>query len=215
MTSKSSGDVLYRVLLKTKALRTGVFKLSSGTLSPYFINMRITLSHPSAFSSLVGVYCHIVQSSDILESQEYICGIPTSGLPFASAVAYTLGKALVYVKAKGETHRGERMIEGVVKAGSSAILLDDVVGTGLTLASASEAVRRQGGIVTDAVALLDREEGGRAHLRSNGVELHVAAGITDIAQRLLEDGVIDDDMFKNVTAQTTSRKIDRNPRSDR
>lgn len=209
MTSKSPEDVLYRVLLKTEALRTGVFKLSSGTLSPYFINMRLTLSYPSAFSSLVAVYCHIVQSSEILESQEYICGIPTSGLPFASAVAHSLGKALIYVKGKGETHRGERMIEGVLKAGSSAVMLDDVVGTGLTLASASEAVRRQGGIVTDAIALLDREEGGRALLRSNGVELHSAAAITDIAQRLLDDGVIDDDIFKNVTAQTTSRKIDR------
>jgi len=209
VTSKSPEDILYRVLLKTEALRTGVFKLSSGTLSPYFVNMRLTLSYPSAFSSLVGVYRHIVQSSGILESQEYICGIPTSGLPFASAAAYSLGKALIYVKAKGETHPRERMIEGVLKAGSSAILLDDVVGTGFTLASASEAVRRQGGIVTDAVALLDREEGGRALLRSNGVELHVAAGIKDIAQRLLDDGVIDDDVFKNVTAETTSRKIDR------
>lgn len=206
MTSKSPQDILYRVLLKTEALRTGVFKLSSGKLSPYYVDMRLTLSYPSAFSSLVGIYRQIVQSSRVLENQEYICGIPTSGLPFASAVAYSLGKALVYVKDVRETHRGERMVEGVLKAGSNAILLDDVIGTGVTLVSASEAVRREGGVVTDAVALLDREEGGRSLLGSSGVELHVASRITDIAHRLLDDGVIDEDLFKDITAQTTSQK---------
>lgn len=205
MASRSRQDILYRVLLKTEALRTGVFRLSSGRLSPYYVDMRLTLSYPSAFSSLVGIYCEMVQSSHVLESQEYICGIPTSGLPFASAAAHSLGKALVYVKAVKEMHPGERMVEGVLKAGSNAILLDDVVGTGATLVGASGAVRREGGVVTDAVALLDREEGGRSLLESNGVELHVAAGITDIARRLLDDGVIDEDLFKSVVAQAKSQ----------
>jgi len=206
MTSKSPLDILYKVLLKTEALRTGVFKLPSGNLSSYYINMRLTLSYPSAFSSLVGVYRQIIESSQVLKNQGYICGIPVSGLPFASAVAYCLSKALVYVRGAGETHRGERMVEGALKAGSSVIILDDVVGTGATLASASEAVRREGGMVTDAVALLDREEGGRSLLESNGVELHVAARITEIARKLLDDGFIDEDSFKKVMAQTASQK---------
>jgi len=206
MASRSHLDVLYKVLLKTEALRTGVFRLSSGNLSPYYVNMRLTLSYPSAFSSLVGVYRQIIESSNVLKNQGYVCGVPTSGLPFASAVAYSLGKALVYVKGAREIHRGERMVEGVLKAGSTAILLDDVVGTGATLAGASEAVRREGGMVSDAVVLLDREEGGRSLLESSGVELHAAARITDIAQRLLNDGFIDEDSFKKVMAQTTSQK---------
>lgn len=206
MTSKGPQDNLYRVLLKTEALRFGMFKLSNGKLSPYYVDMRLTLSYPSAFSSLVGIYGQIVRSSHVLDNQEYICGVPTSGLPFASALAYSLGKALVYVRAVREAHRGQRMVEGVLKAGSKTILLDDVVGTGATLASASEAVRGEGGIVTDAVALLDREEGGGSLLGSHGVELHVAGRITDVARRLLEDGVIDEDLFRNVTAQTTCQR---------
>ena len=46
-------------------------------------------------------------------------------------------------------------------SGDRVLLIDDLVTTGLTLKKAAEAVRAEGGVVTDAVVFLDREEGGK------------------------------------------------------
>jgi tRNA uridine 5-carboxymethylaminomethyl modification enzyme len=51
------------------------------------------------------------------------------------------------------------------------VLIDDLVTTGLTLKKAAEAVRAEGGVVTDAVAFLDREEGGKQLLEKRDIKL--------------------------------------------
>ena len=49
----------------------------------------------------------------------------------------------------------------VLSSGDKVLLIDDLVTTGLTLKKTAEAVRAEGGVVTDAVVFLDREEGGK------------------------------------------------------
>ena len=46
------------------------------------------------------------------------------------------------------------------------LLIDDLLTTGLTLKNAAEVVRAEGGVVTDAVVFLDREEGGKQLIRT-------------------------------------------------
>ena len=55
------------------------------------------------------------------------------------------------------------------------MLVDDLVTTGVTLRKAAEAIRAEGGVVTQAVAFLDREEGATEKLQENGVKLHLFA----------------------------------------
>ncbi len=54
-------------------------------------------------------------------------------------------------------------------SGDKVLLIDDLLTTGLTLKKAADAVRAEGGVVTEAVFSLDREEGGRQLLEKNGI----------------------------------------------
>jgi orotate phosphoribosyltransferase len=54
-------------------------------------------------------------------------------------------------------------------SGDKVLLIDDLTTTGLTLKKAVDAVRAEGGIVTDAVVFLDREEGGKQTMEQNGI----------------------------------------------
>ena len=80
-------------------------------------------------------------------------------------------------------------------------MLDDLITTGVTLKEAAEAVRAEGGVVTDAVVFLDREEGGRAQLEKCGIKLHGLLKISEIANTLYDLGAIDEENLKTILKQ--------------
>jgi len=81
------------------------------------------------------------------------------------------------------------------------LLIDDLVTTGLTLNRAAKAVRAEGGVVRDAVALLDREEGGREKLEKNGTNFHALLRMSEVAITLFEIGAIDEESRKTILKQ--------------
>jgi uridine monophosphate synthetase len=81
------------------------------------------------------------------------------------------------------------------------LLIDDLVTTGLSLKESAEAVRAEGGVVTDAMAFLDREEGGKQLLEKNGVKLYTLLRISEIADTLYEMGTLDEESYKTVKKQ--------------
>ena len=95
----------------------------------------------------------------------------------------------------------DRRVEGVLASGDKVLMLDDLATTGVTLKKALDAVRAEGGVVTDAVVFLDREEGGRQLLEKNGVQLHSPLKISDVANSLYDLGAIDKDSLKTIQKQ--------------
>jgi orotate phosphoribosyltransferase len=130
-----------------------------------------------------------------------MAGVPLTGIVFASQVAYNLKKPFVYVR-KGVRLRGrERRVEGVLVSGERVLLIDDLVTTGLTVKKAAEAVRAEGGVVTDAVVFLDREEGGNQMLEKNRIKLHTLLKISEVANTLYDLGAIDQENLKTIRKQ--------------
>jgi orotate phosphoribosyltransferase len=92
-------------------------------------------------------------------------------------------------------------VEGILASGDKVLLVDDLVTTGLTLENAAEAVRAEGGVVTEAVVFLDREEGGREQLEKNGIKLQSLLKISEVANTLFEMGAIDKESLKTILKQ--------------
>ncbi len=127
--------------------------------------------------------------------------MPVTGIIFASQIAYNLKKPFLYMR-KGIKMQGrERRVEGVLTSGDRVLLIDDLITTGLTLKEAAEAVRAEGGVVTDAMVFLDREEGGKQLLEKNGIKLHALLKITEIANTLYDSGAIDNENLKTILKQ--------------
>jgi orotate phosphoribosyltransferase len=98
-------------------------------------------------------------------------------------------------------HGRERRVEGILVSGDRVLLIDDLLTTGLTLKTAADAVRAEGGIVTEAVVFLDREEGGRQLLEKSGIKLYPLLKISEIANTLYEIGAIDKESLKTIQKQ--------------
>ncbi len=160
-TDLDKKDEMANILFKIDALKFGVFKLTSGKASPYYIDLRVIPSFPDAFTEICDFYAETITNQIGLKTFDRIAGVPIAGIPFACQIAYNLKKPFLYVRKGFRLHGRERRVEGILVSGDRVLLIDDLVTTGLTLKKAAEAVRAEGGIVTEAVVFLDREEGGR------------------------------------------------------
>jgi len=190
-----------KILHKIDALKFGLFKLSSGKVTPYYIDLRVVPSFPDAFRQICDFYAQQITSQVGLENFKRVAGVPLAGIPFASQIAYNLKKPFLYVRKGARLHGRARRVEGILISGDRVLLIDDLVTTGLTLRKAAEAVRAEGGVVTEAVTLLDREEGGKEKLLQSGIKLHSLLRISEVANTLFEIGAIDEESLKTILKQ--------------
>jgi orotate phosphoribosyltransferase len=204
--SESVKIEICKILDRIGAFKFGAFRLTSGKMSPYYIDLRIVPSFPDAFREVCSVYADFVRDRVGAKSFERVAGIPVAGIPFAALIAYDMGKPFLYVRKGVRRHGRERRIEGVIAPGDRVLLVDDLVTTGLSLQKAARAVVAEGGLVRDAVVLLDRQEGGRERLAKSGVTVHALLDITEIANTLCELGTIDEEQLRTILRQIKGQK---------
>ena len=205
-TVQHKKEEMANILFKVDAIEFGVFKLPSGKATPYYVDLRVIPSFPDSFREICDFYAEYIASQIGAKNFDRIAGVPLTGIIFASQVAYNLKKPFLYVR-RGVRLRGrERRVEGILSSGDRVLLIDDLATTGLTLKKAAEAVRDEGGVVTDAVVFLDREEGARQRLEKNGINLHPMIKISEIAHALYEQGVMDQESLKTILKQVKTKK---------
>jgi len=203
-TARDLEAELSKILVKTGATKFGLFKLSSGKLSPYYIDLRMIPGDPKALKTVIEIYETMARSKIGVTSFDRIAGVPTAGVPYASILAYTLSKPFLYVRRETKTHGGERRVEGQLFPGERVVLVDDLITTGKNTLRAAEAIRAEGGQVEDIIVLIDRQEGGAAALAQAQLKLCAFTTVTRIARHLHELGVIEDDQYKAILAQIGS-----------
>jgi orotate phosphoribosyltransferase len=194
-----------RILNRIGALKFGAFKLTSGKISPYYIDLRIVPSFPDAFQKICDFYVDFVKDEVGTNNFERVAGIPVAGIPFAALIAFSLKKPFLYTRKGIRLHGRERRIEGVIAPGNRVLLIDDLITTGLSLQKSAKTIMAEGGVVTDAAVLLDRQEGGKEKLAKNGINLHALLNMTETANTLHELGTIDEEQLKTILKQIKKR----------
>lgn len=72
------------------------------------------------------------------------------------------------VRKEPKDHGTNRLIEGNFKSGDAVVVVEDVITSGGSAMKALAAVEGAGGTVLGVLAVVDREEGGRARLEADG-----------------------------------------------
>ena len=195
-----------QILKKINAIEFGTFKLSTGKVTPYYIDLRVIPSFPDAFTRVSEIFMNNIKNEISVESFDRLAGIPAAGLPLSAITAYFLKKPFLYIRKKQKLTGRERRVEGIIMPGDKILLVDDLITTGLSLKNSALAVRAEGGIVSDAFVLLDREEGGRERLADIGVNLHAVLGIKEVAKKLYEMNAIEENELKIILNQIKTSK---------
>lgn len=199
--SESVKIEICKILNQIGAFKFGAFRLTSGKMSPYYIDLRIVPSFPDAFREICSFYSGFIGDKVGTKNFERVAGIPVAGIPFAALVAYDLKKPFLYIRKGVRRHGRERRIEGVIAPGDRILLVDDLVTTGLSLQNAAKTIVAEGGLVTDTVVLIDRQEGGKERLAKSKIRVHALLNITEIANALHELGTIDEEQLRTILRQ--------------
>ena len=104
---------------------------------------------------------------------------------------------MVYARKEVKDYGTKRKLEGVFKAGQTALIIDDLITTGGSKFETIEPFQEAGLKVSDIVVLVDREQGGAKILEEKGYHLHSVLGINELLDLLKSAGKIDETNYKN------------------
>ena len=186
-TQKQLIDDLYAI----QALKFGEFTLKSGALSPFYVDLRVIISHPAILQAIAR------RILDLLAPLTFqrVAGIPYAGLPIATAVSLAGNYPMIYARKEAKDYGTKRVIEGTFTAGETVVLIDDVITDGASKFEAAEPLLQAGLVVKDFAIFLDREQGGADRLREKGYALHSALRISDVLAHLRDAGHLPPQQF--------------------
>jgi orotate phosphoribosyltransferase len=186
------------LLIKNHAIKFGDYTLASGKKSPYYVDLRQTISSPITVDWIANSLARIILNEIGRDKIDRILGVPTAGVPFATVVSQKLGIPLIYYRQARKEHGVRKKVEGNLGRNDRVLIVDDLITTGESVIEAAEVVRDFGGVVNELVVLLDREQGGRERLRSSRIESHVLFKISDAMTWLHSVGLIEDRIFETL-----------------
>ena len=183
----SASEKLARAFHETRSFKWDQqkgFTLASGQISPFYVDCRALMAHPSA-RRLVGQLAH-----DALAGVELDClggleigaiAIATTISDFAHAADPKREWRTFVVRKQAKDHGLGKLIEGAIQSGDRAVIVDDVLTSGGSLLKAIAAARQAGLIVGHALVIVDRkEQDGRAKVEREGVKVISLLTIDDL-----------------------------------
>jgi orotate phosphoribosyltransferase len=176
-----------RTLLATRTLKRGDFLLVSGKRSRIYFNMKATMMTPEGAAQCARGLLSVL---DGLEA-DYVAGLEMGAVPLLGGIAalsWDVGRPIgaVFVRKAAKAHGTSLMVEGLDDGGGETlqgkhvVLIDDVATSGGSILKAAEQIEAAGGIMKDAIVILDREQGADANLKERGITLHALFTATDL-----------------------------------
>lgn len=177
---------LARAFLATESFRTNPagFTLASGAVSPYYVDCRVLMAHPGPRLLVAQLATTMIQDLAI----QCIGGLEIGAIAIATAISDQGYRGhpqrewrTFVVRKQAKNHGRAQLIDGAIKSGDRALIVDDVLTSGGSVIKAVLAARDAGMQVSHALVLVDREEqDGRAKVEALGVKLLSLLTIKDL-----------------------------------
>ncbi|KAI8545972.1 hypothetical protein RHMOL_Rhmol07G0079200 [Rhododendron molle] len=167
---------------------SAVTSSSTTTTSPFHIDLRHVISHPSLLRKI----CQTLISQTLTTTSfDLLAALPHSSLPLATCLSTSLDAPML-------VPRAANTFDGVFTAGQTCLVVDNFVTSGDEVIEAALAARAAGMKVVDAVAVVDGEIGGRERLAEEGIELHAMVKVSEVVRILKENGRVSEEVERAV-----------------
>ncbi len=136
-----------RILLEIGAVQLrpeAPFTLTSGRISPVYVDCRKIISHPQARNRIMDMAVRLIKDRIDMGSLDVIVGGETAGIPFAAWIAQRLDLPMVYVRKKPKGFGRMAQIEGDLDHNSRVLLVEDLATDGGSKVGFVNALRQAG-----------------------------------------------------------------------
>lgn len=158
---------LIELLKENEVFLKGDFTLSSGKKSDYYINMKKAITEPEILSTIAKLITNLISDDNV----DKVAGPALGAVPIATAVSLESEIPLLMIRKEKKGYGTSKLIEGELNPQDNVIVVEDVTTTGGSLLKAIKAIQENGGNVTRAFVVVDRQEGAIEAFKEEGITL--------------------------------------------
>ena len=164
-----------KILLDIKAISIQTkkpFKLTSGRLSPVYVDCRKIISHLKERRLIINKGSKLLKKEIDLKKIDYIAGGETAGIPYASWISEKLNKPMIYIRKKPKSFGKLSQIEGDIRKKSRVLLIEDLSTDGKSKINFCNAIKKAGGKIKDIFVIFNYGVYSDTIFKKNKFKLH-------------------------------------------
>jgi len=153
------------------ALLRGTFTLRSGKVSSYYLDKYLFSTRPELLRQLAPMFAERLTRMEAAAGRKAarLAGAELGGIPLVTAASLHTGLPCIFVRNQKKDYGTAKQLEGVLNAGDTIVLIEDVAPTGGQALEAVKSLRDAGGRVLGVIATIDRLEGARENVEREGL----------------------------------------------
>ena len=145
-----------------------------------------------------------------MQTFDIVCGVPYTALPIATVVSVKNSIPMVMRRKEAKDYGTKKLIEGQFKEGDNCLIVEDVVTSGSSILETVKDLKNSGIKCSDAIVLLNREQGGEKLLSENGIKMHALLSLTQLMQFLKEANCVNESVVEKVKIYLQNTQVDPN-----
>lgn len=182
------------ILYRSGCLKFGSFRIRSGTISPYYIDLACLLSSPKELCSTAEIAAEEIRKIMTYDRVDKLASIELKGALILPSVACQLNLPSIVVRKEEKAYGVTGRIAGAqIVKGENILFFDDVVSEGLSKLEGIKPLEELGADVEHVVVVVDREQGGTENLEKLGYRVHALAKISELANCLLQSSYVSEE----------------------
>jgi len=157
------------------SLLRGEFTLRSGRKSNYYLDKYRFETQPDVLIELGKLF-----AAKVSAKVDRIAGAELGAVPLAAATSMACGKPCIFIRNQKKEYGTSKQIEGVLNAGETVMIVEDVLTTGGQVLEAAKNLLDAGAKIDRIVAVIDRQEGARENIEKAGYKFEALFTTTDL-----------------------------------
>jgi len=180
-TAKKTAELLLQINA-IKLQPQDPFTWASGWKSPIYCDNRITLSYPAIRNYLHQEMAKQVET--IYGKPDAIAGVATGAIGIGMLVADYLNLPFVYIRPEAKKHGRQNKIEGHLESGSSVVVIEDLISTGMSSLKAVDALKEAGANVKGMLAIFTYGfEKSVTAFKEAAIDLHTLSDYSNLLEQ--------------------------------
>ncbi|MGA3110829.1 MAG: orotate phosphoribosyltransferase [Candidatus Bathyarchaeia archaeon] len=181
----STIDKVANALYLSGCLKFGSFKIKSGAISPYYIDLARLLSAPEQLCVIADTAAEQATKIVVADEIDKLATIELKGALIAPSIACKLNLPCIIVRKEEKAYGVTGRIAGAdVEKGDRILFFDDVISEGLSKIEGIKPLQELGGVVNHFLVVVNREQGGKENLEKRGFKVHALAKVSDLVNSL-------------------------------